>query len=89
MGWKAPGGARGVRRQLPTMCNFPGHVWSRDPQIQGGGGSRTPPQALRLALAQGTASAGLRTPGPSCPPGHRGGRVPTARRSRGRAHRSR
>lgn len=60
------------------MCNFPGDVGSRDPSIRSGAGSRAPPQALRPASGKGMGSAGLPSPGPSCPPGHHGGRVPAA-----------
>lgn len=71
-------GLGAVRRQLPTIGSFPRDARSRDHQIRSGAGSRAPPRALRPASGKGTGSAGRRAPGPSCPPGLHGGRVPAA-----------
>lgn len=71
-------GLGAVRRQLPTIGSFLRDVRSRDHQIRSRAGSRAPPRALRPASGKGTGSAGRRAPGPSCPPGLHGGRVPAA-----------
>lgn len=82
-------GGGGSAGSSPPCATSPGPCGVGTPKSGAGAGSRAPPQALRPASGKGRGSAGLLAPGPSCPPGHHGGRVPAARRARSRAHRSR